>query len=116
MGYITVNQHKPQYSLWYTNDDTCLLLAIMHNGAKGIGGGSSSQMSPDFLPQDWLDVYGDAVVNDMHNVMLFRGSVLWWFHYGPGWHCFHSGSMNDSMYVKAVLLNYAVPYMPFVSA
>ncbi len=39
-----------------------------------MGDGSSSHMNQDFLLQDWMDVYvnGDAVVNDMHNVTLFR--------------------------------------------
>ncbi len=59
--YVTVNQHKSKYSQWNTNND--------------VGGEFSSQMSPDFLPQDWMDVYvyGDTVDNDMHNVI--RGPI-----------------------------------------
>ncbi len=52
--------------------------------------GYSSQMSPDFLLQDQMDMYvkGHAVVNDMDNTMLFSGLVslvilLW------SWTAFH---------------------------
>ncbi len=49
----------------------CLLLAIMCSGEKWNGGGSSSRMSPDFLPQEQMHiyVYENAVGNDMHNIM-----------------------------------------------
>ncbi len=57
MAYITVNQ-----------------LAIMCRDEGRIEGRSFTQISPDFLPQDRMDVYvyGDAVVGDMHDAMLFR--------------------------------------------
>ncbi len=49
----------------------------MRIGEKGIVNVVSSQMSPDYLLQDWTDVYiyGDTKVIDMHNVMLFRGPI-----------------------------------------
>ncbi len=35
-------------------------------------------MSSDFLQLNWMDlyVYGDIVVNNMHNVMLFSGLIF----------------------------------------
>ncbi len=74
VAYVTVNQHKPQYPLWNTNDDTCLSFASTNSGKKGTEGRFSSRMSPDFLPQDWMDTYvdSDTMINDMY-IMLFRG-------------------------------------------
>ncbi len=60
-----------------TNNNTCLSLTIMRSGKKGIGAVSYSQVSSDFLPQDQMDMSmcGNAMVNNMHNVMLFRGPI-----------------------------------------
>ncbi len=79
-------------------------------------------MSPDFLSQDWMDVhvYGDAMVSNMHNVMLFRGAIFLWFHYGGGRgdrsSYFDSNSVIASMFIEGIFLNYLAPYMPFVGA
>ncbi len=76
MVYVTVNQHKLQYSVWNINNDTCLSFAIICNG-EVIRGKSFSQINPNFLSQDQMDVYvyGNATVNNMHNIMLFRGLI-----------------------------------------
>ncbi len=54
-----------------------ILLVIMCIGKKGIGNRFSSQMSPNFLLQDRMDVYvcENVMVGDMHNVMSFRGPI-----------------------------------------
>ncbi len=54
-----------------------------------IEGGSSSQISPDFLPQNGTNVYvyGNTTVNDMHNVNTMVNDMhnVTWFKDGLEW-------------------------------
>ncbi len=86
----------------------------------------TSQMSPDFPPQDQMNIYmyGDAMDYDTHNVTLFRGPISlvvpFWFRMafytmrGQILIFLNSGSMNALMCIEDILLSYIVPYMPFV--
>ncbi len=70
-------------------------------------------------------MYGDIVINNIRNVMLFTGVISLVVLLLCGgilcdtrtyFHLFDSGSMNSFTHIEGIRLNYMVPYMPFVRA
>ncbi len=114
VAYTTVNQHKPQYSLWNTNDVNCLSLAVVW---KGLESGFLHVWVQIFSHRSrWLSTYTECSIysgnlGTVHTTQYQQHTsdvlVVWWWCCGnSSWSSWHGSEVSGTFYLLCICCLY----------